>query len=110
MKLILLEQQSNNKDMKIFNIGSKKKRSVGKNMFQSKHIIFLISFFLLNLSTVAYSQNKTLSLNVRNKPIKEILIQIQEQTDYRFIYESQTTNFDKRVSLTVTNEPVEEIL
>lgn len=110
MKLILLEQQSNNKDMKIFNIGSKKKRSVGKNMFQSKHIIFLMSFFLLNLSTVVYSQNKTLSLNVRNKPIKEILIQIQEQTDYRFIYESQTTNFDKRVSLNVTNEPVEEVL
>lgn len=87
-----------------------KKQSIRKNMSGSKRVIIALVLFVFNSSLAVYSQNTTLSLNVRNKPIKEILIQIENETEYRFIYETQTSNLDKRVSINVKDEPVEQIL
>ncbi|MCD8263048.1 MAG: SusC/RagA family TonB-linked outer membrane protein [Tannerellaceae bacterium] len=65
---------------------------------------------MLNLSLFTHAQQTTLNLNIRNKTIKEALMQIENQTEYRFLYENQTSNLDKKVTLDVKGQPVEQVL
>ncbi len=66
--------------------------------------------FCVNISASVYSQKTKLSLDVHNQSIKEILYQIEGQSEFRFIYESGKINLDKKVSVRVTDQPVETIL
>ncbi|MDR1369370.1 MAG: TonB-dependent receptor [Dysgonamonadaceae bacterium] len=72
-------------------------------------IIFL-TVFSLNISATIYSQNTKLSLNVRNKSIKEILFQIENMSEYRFIYQSEKINLNRKVSVRMKDHTVESIL
>ena len=64
----------------------------------------------LQVSASVYSQQTKLSLDVDNQTIKEVLYQIERQSDFRFIYESGKVNLDKKVSLHVEGQTVETIL
>ena len=59
-------------------------------------VVFLIAFSL-QISASVYSQTTKLSLNVQNQSIKDVLYLIENQTDFRFIYESGKINLDKKV-------------
>ncbi|HNX54017.1 MAG TPA: TonB-dependent receptor [Prolixibacteraceae bacterium] len=71
---------------------------------------FLIILFTLQVTATVYSQNKKLSLNMQGNTIKEVLQQIEAQSEYRFIYENEKVNLDTKVSIRVTDEVVEKIL
>ncbi len=71
--------------------------------------LFLI-VFSLNISATVYSQNTKLSLDVRNQSIKEVLYLIENQSDFRFIYESGKINLDKKVSIQAKGQTVETVL
>lgn len=45
-----------------------------------------------------------------NAQVKEVLAQIEETTDYIFLYQSGTINLDRRVNVNVTNEPLSTVL
>lgn len=66
--------------------------------------------FSLNISATVYSQKTKLSLNVNNQSIKEILFLIENQSEFRFIYESGKINLDKKVSVREKDQSVETIL
>ena len=66
--------------------------------------------FSLNISATVYSQKTKLSLDVTNQSIKEILFQIENQSEFRFIYESGKLNLDKKVSINEESQTVETIL
>ena len=71
--------------------------------------LFLI-VFSLNISATVYSQNTKLSLDVRNQSIKEVLYLIENQSDFRFIYESGKINLEKKVSIQAKEQTVETVL
>jgi len=58
-------------------------------------VVFLIAFSL-QISASVYSQTTKLSLNVQNQSIKDVLYLIENQSDFRFIYESGKINLDKK--------------
>ena len=66
--------------------------------------------FSLNMSATVYSQKTKLSLDVHNQSIKEVLYLIENQSGFRFIYESNKINLDKKVSVQVNEQTVEVIL
>ncbi|MDR1381836.1 MAG: TonB-dependent receptor [Tannerella sp.] len=72
-------------------------------------IIFL-TVFSLNISATIYSQNTKLSLDVRNKSIKDVLFQIENISEYRFIYQSEKINLNRKVSVRMKDHTVESIL
>ena len=72
-------------------------------------VVFLI-VFSLNISATVYSQTTKLSLNVQNQSIKEVLYLIENQSDFRFIYESGKIDLDKKVSVQVREHAVEVVL
>ena len=72
-------------------------------------VVFLIAFSL-QISASVYSQTTKLSLNVQNQSIKDVLYLIENQTDFRFIYESGKIDLDKKVSVQVREQSVEFVL
>lgn len=71
---------------------------------------FALIAFSIHLSASVYSQQTKLSLDIRNQSIKDVLFEIESQSEFRFIYESGKMNLDKKVSVRVKNQTVETIL
>ena len=81
-----------------------------KLLLVMKLTVFLIVVLTMQVSATVYSQNKKLSLNMQGNSIKEVLQQIEAQSEYRFIYENEKVNLDTKVSIRVTDEVVDKIL
>lgn len=73
-------------------------------------VVLFLTLFTLSVSATEYSQTTKLSFNMNNKTIKEVLRKIEEQTNFKFIYENEKINLDRKVSLEVKNRQVEYIL
>jgi TonB-linked SusC/RagA family outer membrane protein len=71
-------------------------------------IRLLLSFCCVLLSVVSYAQNAKVSLNRKNAPVKELLNDIEKQTDYLFVYSSELVNFS--ASISAKNETVNSVL
>ncbi|MDD2305175.1 MAG: TonB-dependent receptor [Prolixibacteraceae bacterium] len=81
-----------------------------KLLLVMKLTAFLIVVLTMQVTATVYSQNKKLSLNMQGNSIKEVLQQIEAQSEYRFIYENEKVNLDTKVSIRVTDEVVDNIL
>ena len=66
--------------------------------------------FSLSVSATSGIQEQKLSLDVENQTIKEVLFEIERSSGFRFIYESERVNLDKRVTLHARDRSVEQIL
>lgn len=87
-----------------------RKRSLQKMMLMTKLTTFLILALSLNVAASVYSQNTKLNLSMDKTSIKEVLQQIESQSDFRFIYENEKLNLDKKVSIVMSNRSVDEVL
>ncbi|WP_295732377.1 hypothetical protein, partial [uncultured Muribaculum sp.] len=70
--------------------------------------------FLMMLCALATfslpAQTQTVSINVKDVTIKELLKQIEAQSKYTFAYADSQIPVDRRVSVTAVDKPIEEIL
>ncbi|HZL11866.1 MAG TPA: TonB-dependent receptor [Prolixibacteraceae bacterium] len=75
-----------------------------------------ITFFFLVLSiaqvlaTNSYSQNTRLSLSLKNVTAKTVLSQIEDQSQFFFIYDATVVDVERKVSVESTNELITTIL
>jgi len=72
-------------------------------------LIFLISTFSL-LAGGTYSQNTRISLDMKNVQIKEVLLKIENSSEYFFIYNNQLVDVDRTVTVKANNERIKDIL
>ncbi len=75
----------------------------------------LICFFaLFSISIVfaadTYAQKTSLSMNVSDKTIAEVLEKIEAQTDFQFFYNSKLVNMNRHVSVNVNKQDVIAVL
>jgi TonB-linked SusC/RagA family outer membrane protein len=73
----------------------------------------LISLFLCisaAFASNASSQTARVNIHVNNAPAKEIITQIEAQTDYLFVYNYENVNLSRTVSINASNAPVAEVL
>ena len=97
--------------MKFFNLSRSESYPTLKKVYAIMRLTTLaLIAFSLNISATVYSQKTKLSLNVNNQSIKEILFLIENQSEFRFIYESGKINLDKKVSVREKDQSVETIL
>lgn len=61
-------------------------------------------------ATDTYSQETRLSLNQKDASIRSILEQIENQSDFYFIYNAKAIDVNKKVSIDAENKPISEIL
>lgn len=74
--------------------------------------IFLVFMLLGVLQSTAsvYSQTKRFSLNEANVSIREILTQIEQESDYRFFYEEKDLRLDDRANVDFSDSTIDEVL
>ncbi|WP_206609923.1 TonB-dependent receptor [Maribellus luteus] len=73
------------------------------------------TFLLFLLSTAqafgtVYSQNTKLSLNLQNVSIVDVLKTIENQSEFRFLYNDDLISKGKNIDVDITNKKIEDIL
>lgn len=88
-----------------------------KNSIKSRILLRMkITASLLVLGIVAlhaaatYSQTALLSINAKNKAVKEVLEQIEAQSEFHFFYNTKQIDTDKQVTINATNKSVFVVL
>lgn len=71
---------------------------------------FLVACISTAFAGEAYSQSAKVNVKVIQGSAKEVLKQIESQTDYLFVYNASKVNLDKKVSIDVANETVSRVL
>ncbi len=70
--------------------------------------------FLLAVSQVfaveGYSQTKELTLDFKNASVKEVLNQIETQSEFYFLYSSKMIDVQRKVNVNTTNEKITKVL
>lgn len=94
----------------------KKKQSwYGKDLYcqflrKMKITLLLLLVSLAGFSAVdSYAQATKLTLNLTNRSIKDILFQIEDQSEFRFFY-NENVDVNKKISIDVKNNSVFDIL
>ncbi|GHT14316.1 SusC/RagA family TonB-linked outer membrane protein [Bacteroidia bacterium] len=77
----------------------------GENRFFLRRVPFLI--VLLLFSANVFSQ---ISVDVKNKPVKEILKEIERSSSFSFFYSEDLKDLDKTASIQVSNASLDETL
>ncbi|HKZ66826.1 MAG TPA: SusC/RagA family TonB-linked outer membrane protein, partial [Chitinophagaceae bacterium] len=69
----------------------------------------LTLFFTLNVSATGFGQEK-ISLKVKKTAIEGVLRSIEQQTNYRFLYNNNLEDIREKVTLNVKDAPIDEVL
>ena len=88
-------------------------QSTCKKFVQVITIGFLL--IVINTGTMAansvYSPNEDLlTLNIRNKTLKEVFQAIESKSEYIFFYNDKAVNVNKRVDITIENGSIKQVL
>lgn len=73
-----------------------------------RKILFFLAILLSGFK--GFSQNKLITLHVKNKPISLIIKSIEEQSDFRIIYNAKKIDTDQLADLDVNNATLETAL
>ncbi len=93
------------------NCRSRAEMCVARKIFMTMKLTFLLLFIgMMQLSASVYSQHSRLSLDLKNCTVKEALQRIEERSEYRFFFNEQFIDLNRRVSVKTENEKVENIL
>lgn len=76
-----------------------------------KLAIFLVVFTVLqSLAGTVLSQTSALTLNVKQAKVEEILLQIENQSNYVFLYNKDLIDVEKTATINVKSASVDEVL
>ncbi|WP_072999856.1 TonB-dependent receptor [Mariniphaga anaerophila] len=75
----------------------------------TKLTLFLSVFLVLQSFASAYSQTR-LSIDSRNKSVKEVLWDIENQSEFRFFYNEDFVDMKRKVGFDIENETIFEIM
>ncbi|WP_165042248.1 TonB-dependent receptor [Dysgonomonas sp. ZJ709] len=83
-----------------------------RRLFKILRVIFFTFFISISAcyASNSYAQNALLTLEIKNKPIKEIFSEIEKNSEYVFFYYDEILDGNKKVSVSIHNEPVNKVL
>lgn len=81
-----------------------------KNVLIMKLIVFFILISVLHATAEVFPQELKISLESRNAYMKEVIKEIENRTEYKFLYEDELLNSEKTYSFTFKNKPLKEVL
>ncbi len=85
------------------------REDIKKLVLMTKLTIFLSLFFVVQLSANVYSQTK-LNIDSKNKTVKEVLADIENQSEFRFFYNEQFTDLNRYVKFDINNETIDKVM
>lgn len=79
-------------------------------------LIMKLTTFLILLSVIpvfagnTYSQSKVLNLDMKNSTVKEVLQNIEEQSEFVFMYSEKLIDVNREVTVNIKNKKIDEVL
>src|SRR5690348_364848 len=80
-----------------------------KALLIMKLTALMMLIFTFNVSATGFGQNR-ISLNVKKVQISGVLRSIEQQTNYRFLYNNELEGIHEKVSLNVKDATLEDVL
>ena len=86
-----------------------------ENLIKVLRIMKLTTFLLLfcivhSFSASVYSQSNQLTLEMRNSTIEDVLLQIEKQSNFVFLYNKDIVDVNKSANIKVDNASIEDVL
>ena len=79
-------------------------------LLKMKLTFIIIISCLLQVSASVYSQSTKFSFNVNEKKVIDLLMEIEEKSDFRFFFQREQIDTERKVNLNVQGHTVEQIL
>ena len=73
-----------------------------------RKMLFFLALFISGFQS--FSQNKSITLHANNKPLSLIIKSIEDQSNFRIIYNARKIDTDQKVSIDVDNAALETVL
>ena len=93
-------------EFKILHILEKKR----KLLLTMKLTMLLLLACFIQVSASVYSQSTKFSFDVKEKKVEEVLREIEDQSEFRFFYQREQIDVNRKVTLNVSGLTVEKIL
>ena len=58
----------------------------------------------------SYSQSTKLTLDLGEKTVEQVLMEIESQSEFYFLFNDKLVDIDRKVNLTMADQKVEEVL
>ncbi len=79
--------------------------------FKKMKLTLIFSFLIFTMGWAnSYSQSSKVSLNLKNATVKELIDQVENQTDYYFLYRDEIFTKGQRITIQVENQSIDNIL
>jgi TonB-linked SusC/RagA family outer membrane protein len=72
--------------------------------------VILLTVVLQSLAGTSYSQNTTLSISLKNAAVQTVMQQIEDQSDFYFLYSRTVIDVDRTVDVQVKNAKIADVL
>ncbi len=73
-------------------------------------VILVLLIFMQAFASKSYSQKTLLNLKMRNATVKEVLREIEDNSEFYFLYNGDLVDVDRIVSINVNDKKVDEVL
>ncbi len=94
---------------KTLNFGCKAQRKQGLTL-KMKISLFFTLLTALTIRANGYSQNTKLSLQMENVTVLEVIDKIESETEFKFIFNTNAVDLERKVTIKLKEKKVEEIL
>jgi len=75
-----------------------------------KLILILLTACFIQVSATVYSQETKFTFDVKNQRIEDVLRQIEDQSKFRFFYQREQIDVERKVTFKVTEQTVDQVL
>ncbi len=79
-------------------------------MYMKLTFVILLATILQTFAGVSYSQSTTLSVNLKNVSVQTVLQQIEDKSDFYFLYSRSIVDVDRTVDIQVKNVKINDLL
>ena len=72
--------------------------------------LLLLAGVLQGYASTSYSQQTKISLNLSDKTLSEVLNEIQEMSDFTFVYDDRSVDLNRKLDIVARDNSIEEVL
>lgn len=86
------------------------KKKLKRLLIMTKLMFFLTVVAVVNTTASVYSQGGTLNINVKDVPLRDLLREIEDKSDFAFFFNDQFVELDKKVTIAKANQTIDNFL
>lgn len=79
-------------------------------MVNKTKCLAILLLVVLGFTTSSFAQARGISINLKDASLEQLILQAEEQSDYKFYYESHSVNVSQKVSVNVKDASINKLM